>query len=148
MWDHWKSSGWDLALSLPYCCFYSVAKSCPTLCDPMNCSTPGFPVLLYCQEFAQTHIHWIGDAIQQLHPLSPPLPLFLTALVWVQSLVGELRSLKPSGLTEKKKEKKTPQNCCFKPLFWDNCYKAIGMHPMVVLVLKNLPANAADMRRG
>ena len=46
-----------------YC---SVAKSCPAPCDPMNCSTPGFPVLHYLLEFAQTHIHWIGDAIQHL----------------------------------------------------------------------------------
>ena len=73
----------------------------------------------------------------------PPFPLFLTALVWVQSLVGELRSRKPSGLTEKKK---TQKNCCFKPLFWDNCYKPIDMHPMVVLVVKSLPANAGDLR--
>ena len=39
---------------IPHCCF-SVAKSCPTLCDPMDCSTPGFPVLYYLPEFAQTH---------------------------------------------------------------------------------------------
>ena len=54
------------------CC--SVAKSCLTLCDPMNCSTPGFPVLHYLQEFAQTHVYWVCDAIQPSHPLSPPLP--------------------------------------------------------------------------
>ena len=39
------------------CCCYSVAKSRPTLCNPMNCSTPGFPVLHYLWEFAQTHVH-------------------------------------------------------------------------------------------
>ena len=43
------------------CC--SVIKSCPTLCDPMNCSMPGFPVLHYLTEYAQTHVHWISDAI-------------------------------------------------------------------------------------
>ena len=48
-----------------------VAKWCLTLCDPMDCSTPGFPVLHYFPEFAQTHIHWISDAIQPSHP-SPP----------------------------------------------------------------------------
>ena len=42
----------------------SVTKSCPTLCDPMDCSTSGFPVLLHLPEFAQTHVHWVGDAIQ------------------------------------------------------------------------------------
>ena len=55
-----------------HCC--SVAQSCPTLCDPMNCSTPGFSVLHYLPEFAQTHVHWIYDAIQSPHPLSPPSP--------------------------------------------------------------------------
>ena len=55
------------------CC--SVAKLCPTLCDPMICSTPGFSVLHYLPEFAQTHVHWVSDAIQPFHPLSPPSPL-------------------------------------------------------------------------
>ena len=45
-----------------YCCC-SVAKSCPTLCDPMDCSTPGFPIFHYLPEFAQTHVHWVIDAI-------------------------------------------------------------------------------------
>ena len=55
----------------------SVAKLCTTLCDPMNCSTPGFPVLQYLPEFVQTHVLWVGDAIQPSHPLSPPAPLAL-----------------------------------------------------------------------
>ena len=49
--------------------FCSVAKSCQTLCDPMNCGMPGFPVLHYLPEFAQTHVHWVGDAIQLSHPI-------------------------------------------------------------------------------
>ena len=53
----------------------SVAKSCLTLCDPMDSSTPGFPVLHYLLEFAQTHVHWVSDAIQPSHPLSPSSPL-------------------------------------------------------------------------
>ena len=52
-----------------------VTKLCPTLCNPMDCSTPGFPVLHYFPEFAQTHIHWVGDAIQPSHSLSSPLLL-------------------------------------------------------------------------
>ena len=52
----------------------TVIKSCPTLCDPMHYSTPGFPVLHYLLEFAQTHGHWISDAIQLSHPLSPHSP--------------------------------------------------------------------------
>ena len=55
----------------------SVAQSCPTFCDAMNCSTPGFPVFHHLQEFAQTHVYWVGDAIQSSCPLlSPSLPVF------------------------------------------------------------------------
>ena len=62
---------WSL-LSKICCC--SVARSYLTLCDSMDWSTPGFPVLHRLQEFAQTHVHWVGDAIQPSHPLSPPSP--------------------------------------------------------------------------
>ena len=51
------------------CC--SVAKSCLTLCDPVDCSASGSPVLHYLREFTQTHIHWVSDAIQPSHPLPP-----------------------------------------------------------------------------
>ena len=54
--------------------FSSVAQSCPTLCDPMDCSTPGLPVHHQLLEFTQTHVHWVGDAIQPSHPLSSPSP--------------------------------------------------------------------------
>ena len=54
--------------------FSSVAQSCPTLCDPMNCSTPGLPVHHQLLEFTQTHAHRVGDAIQPSHPLSSPSP--------------------------------------------------------------------------
>ena len=56
------------------CCCCSVAKSCPTLCDPMDCSTPGFPVLHCLLELAQTHVHRVSDAIQPSHPWSSPSP--------------------------------------------------------------------------
>ena len=52
-------------------------KSHPTLCDPMNCSTPGFPVLHYLPEFAQIHVHWVDDAILPPHPLLLPSPFAL-----------------------------------------------------------------------
>ena len=52
----------------------SVAQSCLTLCDPMNCSTPGLPVHHHLPEFTQTHIHRVSDAIQPSHPLSSPSP--------------------------------------------------------------------------
>ena len=54
--------------------FSSVPQSCPTLCNPINCSTPGFPVLHHLLEFVQTYVHWVSDAIQPYHPLSPPSP--------------------------------------------------------------------------
>ena len=52
--------------------FSSVAQSHPTLCSPMNCSTPGLPVHHQLPEFTQTHVHWVSDAIQPSHPLSSP----------------------------------------------------------------------------
>ena len=52
--------------------FSSVAQSCPTLCDAMNCSMPGLPVHHQLPEFTQTHVHWVSDAIQPSHPLSSP----------------------------------------------------------------------------
>ena len=52
----------------------SVAQSFPTLCDPMDCSTPGFPVYHQFPELAQTHVHRVSDAIQPSHPLSSPSP--------------------------------------------------------------------------
>ena len=55
-------------------CYCSVTESCQILCHPMDCNTPGFPVLRCLLEFAQTHVHWVSDAIQPSHPL---LPLFL-----------------------------------------------------------------------
>ena len=54
--------------------FSSVTQSCPTLCDPMNCSTSGLPVHHQLPEFTQTHVHRVGDAIQPSHPLSSPSP--------------------------------------------------------------------------
>ena len=57
-----------------HCCCCSVTKLCPTLCNSMDCSMPGFPVLHHLPEFAQTHVHLIGDAIQPFHPLPPSSP--------------------------------------------------------------------------
>ena len=60
-------------LSFHCCC--SVPQLCPTLCDPMDCSTPGFPVLNHLPELARTHVHWDGDTIQPSLPLFSPSPL-------------------------------------------------------------------------
>ena len=67
----------NLLVSCPPSC--SIAKLCPTLCDAVDCSIPGVPVLHYLPEFAQTHVHWVSDAIQLSHPL---LPLFLLSSIF------------------------------------------------------------------
>ena len=73
------------------CCGCSVVKSCPTLCDPMNCSMPGFPVLHHLLEFAQTPVHWVSDTMQPSRPLSSLSPAFNRSqhqglFQWVSSL--------------------------------------------------------------
>ena len=56
------------------CCCCSFAKSCPTLCNPIDWSMPGSSVLIYLLEFAQNHAHWVSDAIQPAHSLLPSSP--------------------------------------------------------------------------
>ena len=66
---------WDHCLftfDLLFCCL--LAQSWPALCDPIDCSMPGFPVLHHLLEFAQTHVHWVSDAFQSSCPLSSPSP--------------------------------------------------------------------------
>ena len=58
-----------------HCCCCLVAKLCPTLCNPMDWGRQDFPALHYLPEFAQTHVHWVGDAIQPSHPQLPLLLL-------------------------------------------------------------------------
>ena len=71
--------------------FSSVGQLCPTVCDPMDCSMPSFPVYHQPPEPAQAHVHWVGDAIQPPHPLSSPSPPALNLsqhqgpLKWVSS---------------------------------------------------------------
>ena len=65
--------------------FSSVAQSCPTLCDPMDCSTPGFRAHHQLLELAQTHVHWVSDAIQPSHPLCSPSPSAFN-LSYIESL--------------------------------------------------------------
>ena len=62
----------DLSYWCKCCCYCSVAQLCPTLCHPMDCSMPGLPVPHHLPEFAQVHVHWMGDASQPSHLLSPP----------------------------------------------------------------------------
>ena len=66
-------------------CYCSVAKSCPSLWDPMDCSAPGIPVLHRVLEFSQTHVHWVDDAIQPSRPLSPLPPAAFSPSIRVSS---------------------------------------------------------------
>ena len=74
---HWES-GYEVGLVITLLLFSR--KSCLTFCDPMDCSTPGFPILCHLLEFAQIHVHWVSDAIQSSHPLHP-LSLWCTKSV-------------------------------------------------------------------
>ena len=71
--------------------FRSVTQSCPILCNPMDCSMPGLSVHHQLPEFAQIHVHWVGDAIQPFHPLLSPSPpafnlyLYQGLFHWVSS---------------------------------------------------------------
>ena len=67
--------GWENFAHHWGCCCCSDANPLHrVLCNPVNCNTPDFPVLYYILKFAQTHVHWVGDAIQSSHPLLPPFP--------------------------------------------------------------------------
>ena len=82
-----KTSHWSLSVQ-----FSSGAQSCPTLCNPIDCSTPGLPVHHQLLEFTHTYIYWVSDAIQLSHPLSSPSsPIFCLSqhqglFKWVNSL--------------------------------------------------------------
>ena len=81
-----KTSSWVLLfLHNLFHQFSSVAQSCPTLCNPMDCSIPGFPVHHQLPEPTQTHVHWVSDTLQPSHPLSSPSPPALN-LSWHQGL--------------------------------------------------------------
>ena len=77
--------------------FTSVAQSCPTLCDPNDCSVRSFPVLHYLSEFAQTHVHWVSDAIQSSHPLSPPLIIYFFNFLYSKAGTGKVFLEGPSS---------------------------------------------------
>ena len=90
-------------------CYCSVSKSCPTLCNPMDCSTPDFPVFHYLAKFAQNHAHLVSDAFQPSHALLPPslpalnLPWHHGLFQWVGSLHQVANVLSCLGWFKKKK---------------------------------------------
>ena len=109
----YSSGGWKYKIKVPaWVCFdegplpgssvhfSSVAQLCPTLCNPMNSSTPGLPVHHQLPEFTQTHVHRVSDAIQPSHPLlspSPPSTSSIVSISFWKSLPNSL-SLKCEGI--------------------------------------------------
>ena len=91
MWVLTDEQAGAYALDWGLSCCYSVTKFCPTLCDPMDCSILGFPVLHFLPQFAQTHVHWVGNAIQPSHFLLPPSPPALNSK-WKEAL-RQMRSM-------------------------------------------------------
>jgi len=89
-WDGLGDRGWHIYTSVQ---FRSVAQSCPTLCDPMNHSTPGLPVHHQLLEFTQTHVHWVSDAIQPSHPLLSPSPPALNIFPMSQLFASGCQSI-------------------------------------------------------
>ena len=85
--------------------------SCPTLCNPINCSTPGFPVLHYLLELPQTHVHWVSDAIQLSHPLPPPSPPALSLSQHQVAKVLELQLQHQSSVLPKNIQGWFPLGC-------------------------------------
>ena len=88
---------WDLYVGMAcsvLCCYYSVTKSCPALCDPINCCTSGFPVLHCLPEFVQTHAHWVsGDILSSIlcHPLLHLLSVFPSIRVFSNKSILSIR---------------------------------------------------------
>ena len=103
----WKRMGMCICVTESLCCMSEMnttlwsticccsdCQPCPTLCDSMNCSVPSFPVLCYLPEFDQTHVHWVNDANQPSHllsPLSPPLSIFPSIKVFSNKLAHRIR---------------------------------------------------------
>ena len=74
-------------------CWCSVAQPCPTLCDPMDCSMPGFPDFHHLLKLFQTQVHWIGNAIQPFYTLLSPSPAFSLSRHHSLFCVGSLREV-------------------------------------------------------
>ena len=87
---HWKDWCWSWSSNT-----LTIWCKKPTLCDPMDRNTPGFPVLHYLLEFAQTHVHWASDSIQPSHPLLSPSPTFSLSQIRVFSNESVLRTRWP-----------------------------------------------------
>ena len=113
----------------PLTMFSSVTQSCPTLCDPMNHSMPGLPVHHQLPDSTQTHVHWVGDAIQPSHPLSSPSPPALNLsqhqglFKWVSPLHQVAKVLELQ--IQHQSFQWTPRTDCFR-MYWLNPLQSKG----------------------
>ena len=125
VWINWQWVSTKIQiLLLSFRKFSSVLSlSCVRLCDPMDCSTSGFPVHHQLPKLAQTHVHWVSDAIQPSHPLTSPSPSAFSLsphqglLQWVSSSQQVVTGLEKVSFHSNPKERqcqrklKQPQNC-------------------------------------
>ena len=107
-------------ITVHFLCCCSDAQSCPTLCDSMDCSTPGFSVLYRLLELVQTHVHWVGDAIQPSHPCSVTWGSYLTwlrviFLKWnmVTKMVTSIDDSVRVWLKSEERYNLISNNCCY-----------------------------------
>ena len=122
--------------------FISVAQSCLTLCDPMDCNTPGFHVHHQLPELAQTHIHWVDDAIQPSYPLpSPSLPTFTLSqhqglFQWVSSS-HQMAKLLELQFQHQSFQRPFRTHCLYDWLVWSPSpapqFKSISSSPLILL---------------
>ena len=109
----------------------SVAQLCLTLCDPMNHSMPGLPVHHQLQEFTETHVHWVGDAIKPSHPLLSPSPLapnlsqHQSLFQWVNSLSSNTMCWIWQGKKITIVQSTHRIQCFYTGSSWENTHKAI-----------------------
>ena len=112
-----------------FCCC-SVAQLFLTLCNPIDCCTPGFPVLHHLPELAQTHVHWVGDAIQPPHPVSSPSPpaFYISQHQGLFQWVGSLHQVaKVFELSDLPRAKRRFLNHSWSISFQGNCAWAWGV---------------------
>ena len=131
--SYWSPNHWKNIIKFIFCCCFSVAKSSPTLCDPMDCSTPGLPVLHRVPEFARVHVHWVSDAVQPSHLLSSSSPTFnLSHHEDLFQWVGRHRVLQPQGGFGKQDSFGKPSDLsqtCWNPISIYSCLWNVGESP-------------------
>ena len=130
------------------CCCCLVTKLCLTLCDSMDCSTPGFPVLYYLLEFDQLHVLWTGDAIHTSHPVSPSSSAFNLSqhqglFQWVSSLHQVAKVLKLGEIRHSSRDQLRANS--WEPAVWKGfCPLKSRKRPLHLLCDLDLPRGLSE----